>query len=65
MKRVAFDDLGFNRLFTETYAFRHEHISLLEKNGFRFEGKMKQHTMINGTFVDSLLHGYLREYQHA
>ena len=65
MKRVAFDDLDFNRLFTETYAFRQEHISFLEKNGFRFEGRMKQHVMIKGTFVDSLLHGFLREYQHA
>lgn len=65
MKKVAFDDLEFNRIFTETYAFRHEHISLLEKNGFRFEGKMKQHAMINGTFVDSLLHGFLKGYQYV
>ena len=65
IKRVAFDDLDFNRLFTETYAFRQEHISFLEKNGFRFEGRMKQHLMIKGAFVDSLLHGFLKEYQHA
>ena len=62
MKKVVFDDLGFNRIFTETYAFRQEHISLLEKNGFRLEGRMKQHVMIKGTFVDSLLHGFLRGY---
>ena len=65
MKKVAFDDLDFNRIFTETYAFRHEHISCLEKNGFRFEGRMKQHVMIKGVFIDSLLHGFLKEYQHA
>jgi len=65
IKKVVFNDLGFNRIFTETYAFRQEHISLLEKNGFRFEGRMKQHVMINGTFVDSLLHGFLRGYQNA
>jgi RimJ/RimL family protein N-acetyltransferase len=65
MKKVTFDDLDFNRIFTETYAFRQEHISFLEKNGFRFEGRMKQHVMIKGAFIDSLLHGFLREYQHA
>jgi RimJ/RimL family protein N-acetyltransferase len=65
MKKVVFDDLNFNRIFTETYAFRQGHISILEKNGFRFEGRMKQHVMIKGKFVDSLLHGFLREYQHA
>ncbi len=65
MKKVAFNDLDFNRLFTETYAFRHEHISFLEKNGFRFEGRMRQHVMIKGTFIDSLLHGFLKEYQYA
>jgi len=65
MKKVVFDDLDFNRIFTETFAFRQAHISILEKNGFHFEGKMKQHVMINGQFVDSLLHGFLKEYQNA
>jgi RimJ/RimL family protein N-acetyltransferase len=60
MKKVVFEDLEFNRIFTETYAFRHAHISILEKNGFRFEGKMRQHVVINGQFVDSLLHGFLK-----
>ncbi|TBV82713.1 MAG: GNAT family N-acetyltransferase [Desulfobulbaceae bacterium] len=65
MKKVVFDGLDFNRIFTETYAFRQEHISILEKNGFRFEGRMRQHVMIKGKFVDSLLHGFLKEHQHA
>jgi len=64
MRLVVFDDLDFNRIFTETFAFRQAHISILEKNGFHFEGQMKQHVMINGQFIDSLLHGYLKEYQN-
>lgn len=62
MKLVAFRTLGFNRLFTETYDIRPYHVAVLEDSGFRPEGRMLKHEMIDGTFVDSLIHGYLREY---
>lgn len=62
IKQVAFEDLHFNRIFTETYDIRPNHISILEKNNFRLEGRMRQHVIINQEFVDSLLHGFLREY---
>lgn len=62
MRAIAFQELSFNRLFTETYDIRPLHISILEKFGFRLEGRMKQHVHIQGKFVDSLLHGYLKEY---
>ena len=65
IKKVTFNDLKFNRIFTETFAFRQAHIAILEENGFRLEGKMKQHVVINGEFVDSILHGLLKEYQNA
>jgi len=61
MKRIAFEELGLNRLFTETYAFRSVHIGILEHNGFRPEGRMVQHVFIDGAYVDSLLHGCLKE----
>lgn len=62
MKEVAFSDMNFNRLFTETYDHRSFHISVLEKNGFRLEGRMKEHVFFNGKFVDSLIHGFLKSY---
>jgi hypothetical protein len=61
IKNIAFDCMKLNRIFTETFDIRPLHISILEKNGFIFEGRMKQHVHINGHFVDSLLHGYLKE----
>jgi RimJ/RimL family protein N-acetyltransferase len=65
-KDVTFNDLAFNRIFTETFAFRKEHIAILERNGFRLEGIMRQHVMIRGRYCDSLIHGLLREeYLHA
>ncbi|MBI5190035.1 MAG: GNAT family N-acetyltransferase [Nitrospirae bacterium] len=62
MKLVAFRALGFNRLFTETYDIRPCHVAVLEDSGFRLEGRMLQHELIDGAYVDSLIHGYLKEY---
>jgi RimJ/RimL family protein N-acetyltransferase len=61
MKKVAFDNLQLNRVFTETYDLREWHIRVLEKNGFKLEGIMREHVFIEGKFVDSLIHGYLRK----
>jgi RimJ/RimL family protein N-acetyltransferase len=56
---VAFDDLGFRRLFTETYAMRLHHIAVLQANQFDLEGVLRQHVLIDGRPVDSLMHGRL------
>lgn len=62
IKQLAFEELGFNRIFTETFDIRPEHIANLEAAGFVEEGRMKEHIWINNTFVDSILHGYLKKY---
>lgn len=60
-RRMAFDDLGLHRVFTETYAIRHHHISVLESAGFQREGVLRDHVRIGGAFVDSIMHGMVRE----
>lgn len=62
LKEVTFQTLDFNRLFTETFDIRPDHIAVLEKNGFVMEGRMKEHAYINGKYVDSLIHGFLKKY---
>lgn len=62
IKQLVFCGLQFNRIFTETYDIRPFHIVILEKNGFVPEGRMRQHVLIDGRFVDSLIHGFLKEY---
>ena len=63
-KHIAFTIVDFNRIFTETYDLRPLHISILEKNGFQFEGRMKSHLIIDNEEVDSLIHGCLKsEYE--
>lgn len=61
IKTLGFSVLNFNRLYAETYAFRHQHIQILESSGFRLEGRMRQHVIIDGNRVDSLIHGALNE----
>lgn len=59
IKELAFKDLRIDRLFTETYAMRRHHISVLEANGFLLEGVMRQHVVVEGRSMDSLIHGCL------
>jgi RimJ/RimL family protein N-acetyltransferase len=57
IKRLAFEDLGLERLFTETYDLRPGHVAVLEAAGFRREGVLRGHVQIDGRRVDCLLHG--------
>jgi len=65
IKKVVFEDLSFNRIFTETFDIRPLHVLLLEKSGFRYEGRLKKHVYINDKYTDSLIHGYLKEYYES
>lgn len=60
LKHIAFEQLDFHRLFTETYDIRPHHVAVLESNGFVPEGRMRDHVMIRGAYVDSLIHGCLK-----
>jgi RimJ/RimL family protein N-acetyltransferase len=61
IKKVAFEDIGFNKIFTETFDIRPLHVKVLEKNGFSIEGRLRNHNLIDGKFVDSLFHGMLKK----
>ncbi len=61
IKSLVFNQLNMNRIYTETYDIRPLHISVLEKNGFVMEGRMRQHVRIAGAYYDALIHSYLRE----
>ena len=60
IQTVAFENLKLHRLFTETYATRGHHISILENSGFLREGVLRHHVLIQNSPVDSLIHGCLR-----
>ncbi len=59
LSRTAFERLGLNRLFAETFDIRPHHVAILEAHGFQREGCMREHTSVHGVRVDALLHGLL------
>jgi len=59
LSNTAFKKLNLHHLFTETYNFRDEHISILEKFGFKQEGVLRDHLLIKNNFHDSIIHGLL------
>jgi RimJ/RimL family protein N-acetyltransferase len=65
MLEVAGSDLGFHRLFTETFDVRPLHVAVLESTGFVREGTLRDHVRIGDDFVNSLIHGYLLEAGNA
>ena len=60
MKEVLFNHLKFNRIFTETYSLRQNHIDILEENGFLLEGTQREKIFINGIFFNSLIHSIIK-----
>lgn len=61
LKNIAFNDLKFQRLSTETFDIRPHVITILEDSGFRYEGKLVNNNLIDGIYVDSILHGCLND----
>ena len=59
IKKLAFSELSFQRIYTETYANRLTHISILEKEGFVREGELRKHVITNGKAENLLMHGCL------
>jgi 2-polyprenyl-3-methyl-5-hydroxy-6-metoxy-1,4-benzoquinol methylase/RimJ/RimL family protein N-acetyltransferase len=59
LTRWTFAELGLNRLFTETYAFRDVHIAILERAGFLVEGRLREHVTTGEKVTDSVIHGLL------
>jgi RimJ/RimL family protein N-acetyltransferase len=61
VKNICFNQLSFNRLYTETFEFRKFHIKVLCNNGFKEEGCMRQHIYVDNQYYDSILHSIIKE----
>jgi len=49
-------------LFTETYDIRPRHVAILEMNGFKLEGRLIDHVLIDGKYIDALIHGCVNDH---
>ena len=56
IEEVAFNELGFHKLFTYAFDVRPEIYPILEKNGFKREAVLKEHCLFNGDFKDVIIH---------
>ena len=56
INKISFSNLGFNKIYTETFVFRKKHIKLLEKYGFKKEGLFLNHYYKNKKKINSIVH---------
>ena len=60
MTEVNFNELGFHKIFTETYSHRTFHISVLVKAGLELEGVLRDHIVIDNMYINSLIHSIIK-----
>lgn len=58
--RYFFEDLGFNKICAEVFAFNHAGINVHKSLGFQEEGLFRQHRIKNGKFADVIALAMLR-----
>jgi len=56
ISKVSFKKLKLNKIFTETFIFRKNHIKLLNKVGFKKEGFFKNHYYKKNKKISTILH---------
>jgi RimJ/RimL family protein N-acetyltransferase len=58
--RYAFDELNLHRVALSTYAINERGYRLYTRVGFKVEGRKREHTFIEGRYVDEVVMGLLR-----
>lgn len=56
IKKVAFDEINFHKIFTYAFDLRPHLYTMLLKNGFVEEARLKEHCYFEGKFIDVLIH---------
>ena len=64
IKRIAFDELQFNSIFTYSYDLRPHLYPVLEKNNFEFKSKNKNEIEIEGKKIDALTYECKNRYNY-
>ncbi len=58
--QLTFNQIKFKQLVSETYDIRPKTIEILKNFGFKQKSRLKEHVLINGTYIDSLIYVYLK-----
>ena len=57
----AFHELNLTRLTARTFDFNLASARVLEKNGFKLEGRLRKHLLKDGKLIDARFYGRLKE----
>jgi RimJ/RimL family protein N-acetyltransferase len=57
----AFNELNLERITAEVYEYNERSIKILEKFGFKLEGRIRKGKFHKGNYYDILIYGLLRE----
>jgi RimJ/RimL family protein N-acetyltransferase len=57
----AFGELQLRRLMAHTFEFNIGSARVLEKNGFKLEGRLRRHRIKEGELIDARVYGLLKE----
>ena len=58
--QIGFSKLKLNKIFTETFLFRKDHIKILIIAGMKKEGVLKKQYKKSNKFITSVLHAKFR-----
>lgn len=61
MVRFGFEEMGLNRIFAEHFRENASSGRILRKIGMRPEGRLEQHVLKEGSFIDLELYGLLKQ----
>lgn len=61
LKKCAFENLDFNKIYTESYSHRLWHVQSIEAAGFRREKVLPGQTTVDGKSVDAIVASCLKE----
>lgn len=57
----AFRELNLVKLTAHTFEFNVASARVLEKNGFKLEGRLRKHLLKDGKLIDARFYGLLKE----
>lgn len=60
IKRVAFEELNFLKIYSTAYDLRPYLYEVLEQEGFEEEGRLRKHVCVNDELIDIVTHAILK-----
>lgn len=60
LTEYVFKTLPLRRIYADVFLFNKASAKVLQKAGYRYEGRLRKHVLKNGKFIDALLFARVR-----